>query len=83
MKHFDRDAETNEVLWFAGPPMNMARVPAPRHSLAYLHYLAMKRKRGAAQADDMDVDGESSNKRRNVPPSMTEVLQAALKDVPL
>ncbi len=71
------------MLWFAGPPMNMARVPAPQHSLAYLHYLAMKRKRGVAQADDMDVDGESSNKRRNVPPSMTEVLRAALKDVPL
>lgn len=71
------------MLWFAAPPMNMARVPAPRHSLTYLHYLAMKRKRGAGQGDDMDVDGQSSTKRRDVPPSMTEVLRTALKDVPL
>jgi chromatin structure-remodeling complex subunit RSC1/2 len=43
-KHFDRDAETNEVLWFAAPPLNIARKPAPRYSLEYLHWLATKDK---------------------------------------
>ncbi|KAJ7621067.1 hypothetical protein FB45DRAFT_838799 [Roridomyces roridus] len=41
-RHFDRDANTGEVLWFSGPPMHMAREPPPRHSLEYLHFLARK-----------------------------------------
>lgn len=32
------------MLWFSAPPMNMPRAPAPKHSLEYLHFLAMKRK---------------------------------------
>ncbi|KAH8101388.1 hypothetical protein BXZ70DRAFT_932819 [Cristinia sonorae] len=43
-KHFDRDPETNELLWFASPPVDMAHIPAPTYSLAYLHHLAKKRK---------------------------------------
>jgi len=43
-RHFDRDPETNEVLWFAAPPVDIAHHPGPRYSLAYLHYLAKKRK---------------------------------------
>jgi chromatin structure-remodeling complex subunit RSC1/2 len=56
-RHFDRDPETNEVLWFAAPPLNVARKPAPRHSLQYLHWLATKRKR-TDDAESMEVDGE-------------------------
>ncbi|TFY80726.1 hypothetical protein EWM64_g3282 [Hericium alpestre] len=59
-KHFDRDPETNEVLWFASPPMDVAHAPAPRYSLSYLHWLATKRKRATQPPGDdaMDVDGE-------------------------
>ncbi|PBK64110.1 hypothetical protein ARMSODRAFT_962240 [Armillaria solidipes] len=46
-KHFDRDPETDEVLWFAAPPINVAPAPVLKHSLAYLHFLAKKRKNGA------------------------------------
>lgn len=56
-RHFDRDPETNEVLWFAAPPLNVARKPAPRYSLQYLHWLATKRKR-VDDGDSMEVDGE-------------------------
>ena len=49
-KFFDRDPDTNEVLWFSGPPMDVARPPGPRHSLDYLHFLAMKRKREQNQS---------------------------------
>ena len=51
-KHFERDPETNEVLWFSAPPVNIAHPPMPKRSLGYLHFLAMKRKRRNA----MDVD---------------------------
>ncbi|KAG7450923.1 uncharacterized protein BT62DRAFT_978771 [Guyanagaster necrorhizus] len=46
-KHFDRDLETDEVLWFAAPPTNVAPAPVPKYSLAYLHFLATKRKNRA------------------------------------
>ncbi|KAK0446535.1 uncharacterized protein EV420DRAFT_1622469 [Desarmillaria tabescens] len=46
-KHFDRDPVTDEVLWFAAPPTNVVPAPVPKHSLAYLHFLAKKRKSGA------------------------------------
>jgi chromatin structure-remodeling complex subunit RSC1/2 len=59
-KQFDRDPETNEVLWFSAPPMNVARAPPPKHSLAYLHFLATKRKKTvqspASDGDAMDTD---------------------------
>ncbi|KAI6113785.1 hypothetical protein EDD16DRAFT_1483863 [Pisolithus croceorrhizus] len=65
-KYFDRSPETNEVLWFGAPPLNVVRPPAVKHSLTYLHFLARKRKEmdksesnpGAADAADeaMDVD---------------------------
>lgn len=55
-KHFDRDPETNEVLWFAAPPIDMAHAPGPRYSLAYLHHLAKKRKLSKERAVVMDVD---------------------------
>ncbi|KAM6497751.1 hypothetical protein JOM56_005699 [Amanita muscaria] len=81
LKHFDRDPETNEVLWFPAPPMNIARTPPPQHSLTYLHYLATKRKRELGLTDEADGDGQSPAKR--VLPSVTEVLRAVMKDAPL
>jgi chromatin structure-remodeling complex subunit RSC1/2 len=56
-KHFDRDPDTNELLWFGAPPMNVARDPEPKYSLAYLHFLAMKRKEKLEETA-MEVDGE-------------------------
>lgn len=93
-KHFDRDPETNEVLWFSAPPLNVARSPAPKQSLAYLHFLAMKRKQeqdpthneGIRDPDAMDVDGEpdsTSHKRRKtaVRPTVTETMTTVFIDM--
>lgn len=83
-KHFDRSPDTNELFWFSAPPMNTARTPAPQHSLAYLHFLATKRKKElGADSGIMDVDSEAatglSNRQRTVaPPRVTEILQAAI-----
>ncbi|OJA10610.1 hypothetical protein AZE42_09931 [Rhizopogon vesiculosus] len=84
-KHFDRSPDTNELFWFAAPPMNVAQTPPPRHSLAYLHFLATKRKNELTTGSDaMDVDGEasssgSSKRQRTVaPPTVSEILQATL-----
>ncbi|KAJ7433426.1 RSC complex protein [Mycena galericulata] len=41
-RHFERDPTTGELLWFAGPPMHVARVPPPRHRLEYLYFRARK-----------------------------------------
>ena len=58
-KHFDRDPETNEVLWFSAPPVNVAHPPTSKHSLKYLHFPALKRKRRNA----MDVDEVAGEKK--------------------
>ena len=79
-KHFDRDPETNEVLWFSAPPVNVAHPPTPKHSLKYLHYLAMKRKRQNAM--DVDDVAEKKKPRLRVPPTVTETLRAILADAP-
>ncbi|EIW65096.1 uncharacterized protein TRAVEDRAFT_26037 [Trametes versicolor FP-101664 SS1] len=82
-RHFDRDPETNEVLWFAAPPVDLVHVPPPRHSLKYLAFLAQKRKRqqqgAGAGADAIDVD-EESRPRKKVPPTVTEQLEALMKE---
>ena len=66
-KHFDRDPQTNEVLWFASPPVDVAPpVQKPMHSFAYLHHLAKKRKVELEKEEDvregedsgMDVDAD-------------------------
>lgn len=90
VKHFDRDPETNQVLWFSGPPIDVARTPAPHYSLKYLHYVAMKRKQervedrkeeeeeGREISDQMDIDEDSPRpeKRRRIQGKarMTDVL---------
>ncbi|KAI0825268.1 hypothetical protein BC628DRAFT_1419247 [Trametes gibbosa] len=94
-RHFDRDPETNEVLWFAAPPVDIVHLPPPRHSLKYLAFLARKRKRqdgggsgGGGEADAMDVEMDgvaaaaqpSTAKRRKMPLTVTERLEALMKE---
>ncbi|KZT64027.1 hypothetical protein DAEQUDRAFT_733167 [Daedalea quercina L-15889] len=81
-KHFDRDPETNEVLWFSAPPVDRARPRAPQHSLAYLHFLAKKRK-ASQEHDAMGVDGQhgSSQKKVRVRPTATEALGPLLVEL--
>ena len=56
-KLFDRDPTTNEVLWFAAPPMNMSHARGPRYSLEYLTFIATKnRKRREASTDGIVID---------------------------
>jgi chromatin structure-remodeling complex subunit RSC1/2 len=83
VRHFDRDPETNEVLWFAAPPLNTARRPSPRYSLEYLHWLAMKRKK-VDDEDSMDVDdseGVVKRARSLVKRTATEMVEELLMDV--
>uniref|UniRef100_A0A8H7Y6I3 Uncharacterized protein n=1 Tax=Psilocybe cubensis TaxID=181762 RepID=A0A8H7Y6I3_PSICU len=89
-KLVDRDPETNEVLWFAAPPLNMARAKGPRHSLAYLEFLAAKRKKRhtAGESDDkMDCEEDSSQAakraRTYVAPTVMETMQAVWKEMAL
>lgn len=82
-KHFDRDPETNEVLWFSGPPVDIARAQPLRHSLDYLHYLARKRKtdQGEPAEQVMEVDGETaegSNTKRQRTQKAYDVLQPSI-----
>jgi chromatin structure-remodeling complex subunit RSC1/2 len=83
-RHFDRDPETNEVLWFAAPPLSVARTPAPRYSLQYLHWLAAKRK-GVDDEDMMDVDGEEQGRgkraRGSVKATATETVEKLLAEM--
>lgn len=93
-KHFDRDPETNEVLWFPAPPVDTPRKVGPKYSLTYLHFLAAKRKREAGvdrdeDEDRMDVDGDQESEsspgshgkraRWNGLPSVTETLRAVVQ----
>ena len=93
-KHFDRDPQTNEVLWFASPPVDVApSVQKPRHSFAYLNHLAKRRKlelekeknTGDSEDAGMDVDregpsdGTSVGSRPNM--SIDEAWQKAVESV--
>ncbi|KAF8168499.1 hypothetical protein B0H34DRAFT_779785 [Crassisporium funariophilum] len=90
-KLFDRDPDTNEVLWFAAPPINVPRARGPRHSLTYLHFLATKRKldserRHPGKADEVDIDGEldavpAKRARVAVPPTVTETMRQVLTNM--
>jgi chromatin structure-remodeling complex subunit RSC1/2 len=62
VKLFDRDPETNEVLWFAAPPLNMARAKGPSYSLAYLQFLAAKRKRETTEEDAHQTAGNEDGR---------------------
>lgn len=39
----ERDPATNRVLWFSGPPIDIIVPDKPKHSAAYLAFLAKKR----------------------------------------
>ena len=84
-KHFDRDPETNEVLWFAAPPIDVAHPPGPEYSLEYLNFLARKRRRAAADPNGMEVDSPPVKKQATPRPTMTEQVQKLLAefDIPL
>lgn len=85
VRHFDRDPETNEVLWFAAPPIDIPHTPAPRYSLTYLHYLASKRKAASNDGANMDMESEPSidPKRRRVQarPRVAETLERIWAEV--
>ena len=86
-KLFDRDPATNEVLWFAAPPMNMSRARGPRYSLEYLTFIATKKRkrREASTTDGIVVDGREelgeedsasvNAKRPKVPLTVTETMR--------
>ncbi|KAF8907675.1 hypothetical protein CPB84DRAFT_1674763 [Gymnopilus junonius] len=92
-KLFDRDPETNEVLWFAAPPLNMSRAKGPQHSLTYLQFLAAKRKRVSEGENDDEMecdDGDAAaaktqhptkRARVSVPPTVTETICQAWKEL--
>ncbi|KAG8220643.1 hypothetical protein J3R82DRAFT_2911 [Butyriboletus roseoflavus] len=89
--YFDRSPETNEVLWFAAPPLHVARAPVVKHSLKYLTYLAGKRKEsegdGDGDGETKQVNGrdgkedEGENKRVGVAPTVSEMMQTAMDGV--
>ena len=70
-KLFDRDTTTNEVLWFAAPPMNMSRARGPRYSLEYLTFRATRKRKQREASTDVDgreelgEEGSASAKRRS------------------
>jgi chromatin structure-remodeling complex subunit RSC1/2 len=70
----------------------MVQVVKPRHSLAYLHFLAMKRKREASDVegnDEMDVDGGNEDDMDSrltraavgVRPTMTEMVRSIVVEL--
>ena len=92
-KLFDRDPATNEVLWFAAPPMNMSRARGPRYSLDYLLFIATKKRKRqeASTTDGIVVDGREeleeegstsvNAKRPRVPPTVTETMRELWKEM--
>ncbi|CAE6447423.1 unnamed protein product [Rhizoctonia solani] len=53
VKHFDRDPDTNQLLWFSGAPIETPRIRHPKHSLDYLYFLAQQQER-RHRGEDMD-----------------------------
>lgn len=83
-KLFDRDPETNEVLWFASPPSNRPHAKGPRHSLVYMQFLAAKRRRASEDAnrrDEMGVDTKA--RKRFHPQTVTEITRQVLNELPI
>ena len=76
-RHFDRDPETNQVLWFSGPPIDIAKPAKPQHSLTYLHFLAMKKKGAAAEADAEGKTDDNDNESRKKAKTEAQTQRAA------
>jgi len=73
---FDRDSGTNEMLWFSGAPLDVARTPKPHYSLDYLYQLALNQKRKAGDSiedDSADALSQSKKPKRVVLPTASEV----------
>lgn len=69
VEKFDRDAKTGKLLWFSGPPIRPTPPSAykPRHSLAYLTFLASKKKGSSATSEPQPGQEEDREvKRRRV-----------------
>lgn len=62
-KHFERDPQTGEVLWFPGPSMHVARAPPPRHRLEYLHFLAKKYNPDFPEPPEPEVNGVTNGNK--------------------
>ncbi|GBE78547.1 hypothetical protein SCP_0114360 [Sparassis crispa] len=81
-KQFDRDPQTNEVLWFASPPVDMAHTPAPQHSLKYLHFMTKMRKNAKRPHDAVEGDGNEQTatapKRKKPRSTVSEALQSMM-----
>lgn len=65
----DRDPSTNRVLWFSGPPIDIIVPERPKHSAAYLAFLAKKRLQYTLGEDEVenghdvkDVHGNGNGK---------------------
>lgn len=56
------------MLWFSGPPVDLARARPPQHSLAYLNFLASKRKTQTAVNGTSEHE-PAAKKQRLVPVS--------------
>ncbi|KAG6849765.1 hypothetical protein H0H93_005447 [Arthromyces matolae] len=80
-KHFDRDPTTNEVLWFSAAPVDIARPTKPKYSLAYLHFLANKRKRELADPESDDHENDPKRERFDAPPTVMETLVSAWRKI--
>lgn len=76
-KLFDRDPETNQVLWFAAPPVDAPRHQPPKPSLEYLNFLAKKRKR----EEQSSGESEAGREKARVPPTVTETMRAMAKEI--
>ena len=62
--------------------MNVAPPPAPKYSLAYLHFLATKGKKESDRANGRDSNPEVVKRQRSqVPPTVTESLSALLAEM--
>jgi chromatin structure-remodeling complex subunit RSC1/2 len=54
--------------------MNVARTPAPKHSIAYLHFLAEKRKlERDGEEERMDIDNDDGDGRESKRKKMKNV----------
>ncbi|KAI8983322.1 hypothetical protein BD414DRAFT_490572 [Trametes punicea] len=80
-RYFDRDPETNEVLWFAAPPVDIVHTRPPQYSLKYLAFLARKRKK-AQEDGEGEAGGEDEHPapKRRMPLTVTEQLEAVMKE---
>ncbi|KAG8810032.1 hypothetical protein FRC17_003127 [Serendipita sp. 399] len=74
---FDRDPITNEMLWFSGAPLDVAKPPKLNYSLDYLYELALEKKRKLVG----DAEGAPLSKKPalDVRPSAAEIWQEVKK----